>query len=122
VFGEGGGAALAEQIGVPLVARIRSSRRCRKVATTAHPPRSPRPTHPQGRRSTRWRPARRRAHAADRDERLHRAPARPDPTGCCRRTQPGHVARARDVVQLGSASTTRPRSRDAPRSRRRCRN
>ena len=109
VFGRGGGDALAAEIGAPLVARIplepAVSHRRRRRDT---PSRSPRPTVAGRRRVPRARGAdRRRAAAADRDERLHRAPARPAPldrrglTGAASGELPGRLHRRAGDLALG---------------------
>ncbi len=54
VFGTGGGEALAASIGAPLVARSRSSRRCRKAETTARRSCSPIPTVRPAAPSSSW--------------------------------------------------------------------
>ena len=74
VFGRGGGDALAAEIGAPLVARIPLEPAVSQGGDDGHARRrSATPDSPAGARVPRARrPRRRRAAAADRDERLHR--------------------------------------------------
>ena len=105
VFGEGGGDALADEIGVPLVAahpdRARGvDGRRRRPPGRARRARQPRRPRVRGARGSHHR----RPAAPDRDGRLHRAPPRPDrahrrltPTRTSPGRSPGSSARSSSV-------------------------